>query len=175
MANPFVAEIRLFAGNFPPIGWAFCNGQLMSIPQNTALFSLLGTNFGGDGRSTFGLPNLQANAPMHWGNGVGLTPRDIGEVGGTPSVTLLSNQIPAHTHNFQCGSGSKGDNNAVTNNVAADEKTGTIQSYAAAADSTVMSPLMIGPTPPSQPHENRQPFLCLNFIIALQGVFPTRP
>src|SRR5580704_589967 len=101
MANPFVAEIRIFAGNFPPTGWATCDGQLMPISQNTALFSLLGTTYGGDGKSTFALPNLQGSAPMHQGQGPGLTLRDLGETGGEQAVTLLTSEIPAHNHTIQ--------------------------------------------------------------------------
>ncbi len=173
MANPFVAEIRIFAGNFAPKGWALCNGQILSISQNTALFSLLGTTFGGNGTSNFGLPNLQGSVPMHWGNGAGLTQRVIGESGGTPTVTLLSSEVASHSHAFNCGSGSKGDNNTVANQVNADEKTGTIQTYATATDGTTMSPGMLA-SASSQPHENMQPYQALNFIIALQGVYPAR-
>jgi microcystin-dependent protein len=174
MPNQYLGEIRIFAGNFAPQGWALCNGQILSISQNTALFSLLGTYYGGNGTSTFALPNLQSNVPMHWGNGVGLSATVLGETQGTPSVTLTSNMIPPHSHPFQCGSGSKGDSNVVANNVAADEKTGTIQTYATAPDATRMNPNMIAPTPNSLPHENRQPFLTLSFIIALQGAYPPR-
>src|SRR6266540_4826913 len=100
MSDPYLGEIRIFAGNFAPRGWAFCLGQLLSISQNTALFSLLGTNFGGDGRTTFGLPNLQGRAPMHWGDGPGLTPRSIGETAGSDTSTLITLQMPAHTHSL---------------------------------------------------------------------------
>jgi microcystin-dependent protein len=172
MAEPFVAEIRIFAGNFAPKGWALCNGQILSISQNTALFSLLGTTYGGNGTSNFALPNFQGSAPMHWGFGAGLTQRFIGESGGTQTVTLLSGEVPAHVHTFNCGSGSKGDNNTVANQVLADEKTGGIQTYAAATDGTLMSPLAA--TPASLPHENMQPYQVLNFIIALQGIYPAR-
>src|SRR5262252_1195098 len=101
MSNPFVAEIRIFTGNFAPTGWAQCNGQLLPISQNTALFSLLGTFYGGDGKSTFALPNMQGNAPMMWGQGPGLTDRVIGEIAGSPSVTLISTEMPAHTHSYK--------------------------------------------------------------------------
>jgi len=174
MAEQFLAEIRIFAGNFAPRGWALCNGQILSISQNTALFSLLGTTYGGNGTSNFALPNLQGCVPMHQGTGAGLTPRVLGETGGTQTVTLLSNEVPVHVHTFNCGSGSKGDNNTVAGQVLADEKTGTIQTYATASDGTTMSPQMIAATPASQPHENMQPYQCLNFIIALQGIYPAR-
>jgi microcystin-dependent protein len=173
MANPFLAEIRIFAGNFAPRGWALCNGQILSISQNTALFSLLGTFYGGDGRSNFGLPNLQGCAPMHQGSGAGLTPRVLGETGGTTTVTLLSNQVPSHNHTYSASSGTKGDTDAVTGNVNADEKSPNV-AYAAAKDATMMNPAMIQPTPASLPHENMQAYLCLTFIIALQGIFPAR-
>jgi len=172
MAEPFLAEIRIFAGNFAPKGWALCNGQIMSIAQNAALFSLLGVNFGGNGTSTFGLPNLQGSVPMHWGSGAGLSQRTIGESGGTDTVTLLLNQIPAHVHTFNCGSGSKGDGNTAAGQILADEKTGGIQTYATATDGTLMGQL--APTQTSQPHQNMQPYQVLNFIIALQGIFPSR-
>jgi microcystin-dependent protein len=172
MANPFLAEIRIFAGNFAPQGWSLCNGQLLSISQNAALFSLLGTNFGGDGRSNFGLPNLQNNAPMHWGNGAGLTPRVLGEVGGTTSVTLISSQVPQHNHTYTATSGSKGDTNTVAGNVNADEKAPAV-AYATAADNTIMNPGMLVATPTGI-HDNLQPYLGLNFIIAMRGVYPSR-
>jgi len=174
MANPFVAEIRMFAGNFAPKGWALCNGQVMPISQNTALFSLLGTQFGGNGVSNFALPNLQGMAPMHQGSGPGLTPRTVGETGGETSVTLLSTQVPSHSHTYNCGAGSKGDTDAIANQVNADEQSGTQQIYATATDGTLMSPSMIQPTPASLPHQNMQPYVAVSFIIALQGVFPPR-
>src|SRR5436190_24307033 len=123
MSSPFVAEIRIFAGNFAPTGWALCDGQLLAISQNTALFSLLGTQYGGDGKSTFGLPNLQGSAPMHQGSGAGLSQRFVGEQGGTDNVTLIASEVPGHTHGtFGCGAGSKGTNNTPSNEVLADEK-----------------------------------------------------
>lgn len=175
MANPYLAEIRIFAGNFAPKGWALCNGQILPISQNTALFSLLGTNYGGNGTSNFGLPNLQGMAPMHWGNGAGLTPRVIGETGGEVAVGLTSNQVGVHQHGWLCGAaGSKGENNTVTGEVNADTATGTFQAYATTSSGPAMSPGLIQPTQASGSHENRQPYQVLNFIIALQGVFPPR-
>ena len=173
MSEPFVAEIRIFAGNFPPRGWALCNGQLMAISQNTALFSLLGTTYGGNGTSNFALPNLQGMAPMHAGQGPGLTDRVLGETGGAPTVTLLSSQVPAHTHTYSAGAGGRGNVSTVAGHVNTDAAALT-NIFGSAADSTVMNPSMIVPTPASVPHENSQPYQVLNFIIALQGVFPAR-
>jgi len=174
MANPFVAEIRIFSGNFAPKGWALCNGQLLAISSNTALFSLLGTQFGGNGISTFALPNLQGMAPMHQGNGAGLTPRVVGETGGTSTVTILASEVPSHNHSYNAGSGSKGESDVLANQVNCDEQTGTQQIYATTSDGSVMSPSMIQATPASVPHENMQPYQCLTFIIAMQGIFPAR-
>lgn len=174
MSQAFLGEIRIFAGNFAPRGWQFCNGQILAISQYAALFSLLGTTYGGNGTSNFALPNLQGYVPMHFGNGAGLTPRVLGETGGSQTVTLLATEIPAHTHVFNCGSGSKGDNNTVAGQVLADEKTGGIQTYAATSDGTVMNPATLAATPASLPHENMQPYLTVNFIIAMAGIYPTR-
>jgi len=173
MANPFVAEIRMFGGNFAPRGWALCNGQIMAISQNTALFSLLGTTYGGDGKSNFALPNLQGCAPMHWGQGPGLTDRVLGEAGGETTVTLTAQQIPSHPHTYNCGAGSKGETDTVTNQVNCDEQTGTQQIYATSTDGTLMNANMLQ-SQGNLPHLNQQPFLCVTFIIALQGVFPPR-
>jgi microcystin-dependent protein len=174
MANPFVAEIRMFAGNFAPVGWALCNGQLLPISQYTALFSLIGIYYGGNGTSNFALPNLQGMAPMHQGNGAGLTPRVIGDVGGESTVTLLSTQIPPHNHAYNCGAGSKGETNTLAGQVNCDEQAGTASIYATTTDGSVMSPAAVQPLSSSQPHENTQPYQCLSFIIALQGIFPAR-
>src|SRR5271165_6538368 len=122
MSNPFVAEIRIFCGNFAPVGWAFCNGQILPISQNTALFSLLGTTYGGDGRSTFALPNLAGCAPVHVGQGPGLSQYFLGETGGSSTVSLLSTEVPQHAHTYNASSGTKGDTNTVGGNVNADEK-----------------------------------------------------
>jgi microcystin-dependent protein len=174
MSQPFLGEIQLFAGNFAPKGYALCAGQILAISQNTALFSLLGTNFGGNGTSNFALPDLRGRIPISQGQGPGLTPYSVGENGGAESVTLLSNQVGAHNHTFGCGSGTKGENNTVSNEVAADEVTGTL-AYSTTADSTVMSAAMIAPTAgASQPHENRQPYVTVNYIIATSGIFPAR-
>jgi len=170
--NQYLGEIRVFAGNFAPSGWALCNGQLLSISQNTALFSLLGTTYGGNGTSTFALPNLQNMVPMSFGNGSGLTPRVQGETAGETTVTLTFNQVGAHNHTFGCAAGSKGENATVTNQSNGDLLPGT-NVYATAKDSTIMNPGMLKPTP-SGPHENMQPYLGVTFIIALTGVYPAR-
>jgi microcystin-dependent protein len=176
MADQFVAEIRIFAGNFAPVGWAFCDGQILPISQNTALFSLLGTTYGGDGRTNFALPNLQGAAPLQAGQGPGLSLRNLGETGGEESVTLLESQMPAHTHVVQCYNG-PGDLNTPANNAWGAAHTGKtpINCYAAAATNSVpMSPFGVSVTGGNLPHNNMPPYLALNFIIALQGIFPAR-
>ena len=156
MSDQFVAEIRIFPFNFPPNGWAFCDGQLMPISQNTALFSLLGTTYGGDGKSTFALPDMQGNAPMQPGQGQGLSLRDLGEMSGVESITLLQSEIPVHTHSLQAVAGAVAFYNATTPN-------------------TPMGFNAVGLAGGSLPHNNMQPYLTLNFCIALQGIFPQRP
>src|SRR5579884_2122904 len=175
MSNPFVAEIRIFAGNFAPRGWALCNGQLMPISQNTALFSLLGTTYGGDGKSTFALPNLQGSAPMQQGQGPGLSLRDLGETGGEQFLTLLQSEMPAHVHTVMAATGG-GGSSAPANNAWASGAKGLGDLYSPSNSSTnvQMSPLAVSITGGSQPHNNMMPYLCLTFIIALQGVFPPR-
>jgi microcystin-dependent protein len=171
MADPFVGEIRTFGFNFPPKGWAQCNGQLIPISQNTALFALLGTYYGGDGKSTFALPNLQGSSPMDQGQGQGLSERYIGEVGGEGQLTLLQSEMPAHSH-LVSGSGRPANENDPNN------------SYWGAAVANMYNPTA---NPPQQmafqtlgsaggglPHNNMQPYLVLNFCIALQGIFPPR-
>lgn len=176
MADPFVGEIRIFAGNFAPRGWAFCDGQLLPVSQNTALFSILGNMYGGDGKTNFALPNLQGRAPMHQGAGPGLTPRTIGEFGGTSTVTLLESEIPSHTHQPQAYSGAAGSADP-TNQVWAKAVAGRGSDYLAyaATTSATMSAQAVVPAGGSQPHNNMQPYLGLSFIIALQGVYPARP
>lgn len=170
MSDPFVAEIRIFPFNFPPKGWAFCQGQLMPISQNTALFSLLGTTYGGDGKSTFALPDMQGNAPMQPGQGQGLSLRDLGEMSGVESITLLVSEIPVHTHAM-----------------VADEDDGAFLTptgmlfgagnalYSSAAPNTNLAPQALSPAGGGLPHNNMQPYLTLNYCIALQGIFPQRP
>ncbi|MFL6161777.1 MAG: phage tail protein [Jatrophihabitantaceae bacterium] len=177
MTDPFLAEIRTFAGNFAPTGWALCNGQLMSISQNTALFSLLGTTYGGDGRVTFGLPNLQGSAPIQQGQGPGLTPRYLGEIGGSPTVTLITSEMPQHTHTAWAVDDS-GDNTSPTNNTWAQALKGRVGDplYSAGVQPNLtMNQQTVLPTGGGQPHNNLQPYLCVTFIIALQGIFPQRP
>jgi microcystin-dependent protein len=174
MSNPFLAEIRIFAGNFAPKGWAQCNGQIVPISQNTALFSLLGTTYGGDGKSNFALPNLQGCAPMHAGQGPGLSLRDLGETGGEQTVTLLQTEMPAHSHTVQCLS--SGDaNNSPQGNIWAGGGRGAPPIYTSStAHNVPMNPLGTSITGGDLPHNNMPPFLGLTFIIALQGVFPAR-
>lgn len=175
MTDPFVAEIRMFAGNFAPSGWALCNGQLMPISQNTALFSLLGTMYGGDGKSTFGLPNLMGAAPMQQGQGPGLSQRFQGEMAGEPAVTLLSSEMPTHSH-LPSTSSTPGTTGSPTNDIWASAAYGKGAQllYSADVPNTTMSPAAIGVTGGSQPHNNMPPYLCVTFIIALQGIFPAR-
>jgi microcystin-dependent protein len=171
MSDPFVAEIRIFPFNFPPKGWAFCNGQLMPISQNTALFSLLGTTYGGDGKSTFALPDMQGNAPMQQGQGKGLSLRDLGEMSGVDNVTLLLSEIPLHTHTM-ANSKADGNDSSPANELFA--KGIGISMYAAPGPLTQLDPNMVVPAGGGLPHNNMQPYLALNFCIALQGVFPPR-
>jgi len=174
MADPFVAEIRIFPFNFAPTGWAFCNGQLLPISQNTALFSLLGTTYGGDGKSTFALPDLQGNAPMHPGQGSGLSLHDLGETGGSEVVTLLESEIPVHTHTIQAAN-FPGDIQAPTTAVAlARSAGGNAYQNVTNQNLVTMAPETLVPAGGGQPHNNMQPYLTLNFCIALQGVFPPR-
>lgn len=173
MADQFIGEIRVVGFNFAPVGWALCNGQLLPISQNTALFSLLGTFYGGNGTSTFALPNLQGSAPMSYGNGAGLSPRSIGEVGGETSVTLLVTQLPAHTHPAMNAPASTAG--APTNAVFGGGGRGKEPAYAPMSTATAMMKTQaIGLTGSNQPHNNLPPYLTLNFIIALQGIFPSR-
>lgn len=173
MADPFVAEIRIFAFNFAPRGWAFCNGQILPISQNTALFSLLGTTYGGNGQSTFALPDLQGNAPMHPGQGQGLSLRDLGEMSGSSDVTLLVSEMPFHNHALLAAGSDPAESNDATNNAMARSKNGS----AYTATLNPLTPMAFQALPPaggSLPHNNMQPYLTLNFCIALQGVFPPR-
>jgi microcystin-dependent protein len=180
--DPFVAEIRIFPFNFPPKGWAFCDGQVLPISQNTALFSLLGTTYGGDGKSTFALPNLQGRGAMHPGQGQGLTLRDLGEEGGTETVTLLQSEIPFHTHALRARNNVAGGQSSPLNAVPAlgawvsGTKTGVVQTYTTGTSNLVpMDPGALAIAGGSLPHTNMQPYLTMNFCIALQGVFPPRP
>jgi microcystin-dependent protein len=167
-SEPFIAEIMIFAGNFPPRGWAFCDGQLLPISQNTALFSLLGTTYGGNGQTTFALPDLRGRVPVHAGQGLGLSSVSLGEVGGAEVVTLTGAQSPAHVHEVAASNGGATASRPSNNFLAAGG------AYATASDGTTMNPAMIRNSGGGQPHENRQPYLALNFCIALQGIFPAR-
>jgi microcystin-dependent protein len=173
--DPFVAEIRIFPFNFAPKGWAFCDGQILPLSQNTALFSLLGTTYGGDGKSNFALPNMQGNAPMHPGQGPGLSLHDLGETGGSDTVSLLESEIPSHNHALRA-SNQPGEDAAAVNealgrsvgaNLYKDNSNGN-------ATPVTMDNRMIAPAGGDQPHNNMQPYLTMNFCIALQGVFPPR-
>jgi microcystin-dependent protein len=171
--DPFVAEIRIFPFNFAPKGWAFCDGQILPLSQNTALFSLLGTTYGGDGKSNFALPNMQGNAPMHPGQGPGLSLHDLGETGGSETVTLLESEIPSHSHVVNCGGNfSIGDTNVPTSNIIAKSSNGN--AYIPQQNLTMMAFQGLPPAGGDQPHNNMMPYLTLNFCIALQGVYPPR-
>lgn len=171
MADPFVAEIRIFPFNFAPQGWAWCDGQLMPLSQNTALFSLLGTTYGGNGKSNFGLPDLQGRAPMHPGQGPGLSLHDLGEIGGSETVTLLESEIPAHSHGMSVSS-QLGLENQVNGQLFA--MGDGINLYGPANSLISMSDQVLAPAGGDQPHNNLQPYLTFYFCIALQGVFPPR-
>jgi microcystin-dependent protein len=174
MSNPFLAEIRIFAGNFAPTGWALCDGQLMPISQNTALFSLLGTTYGGDGKSNFALPNLQGCAPMQAGQGPGLSLRDLGETGGEQTVTLLQTEMPAHSHTAQAVNGVS-STSPVGNAWASGQKGfGNVYAPSNPQTNAQMNPFGTSIAGGNLPHNNMPPFLGLTFIIALQGVFPAR-
>jgi microcystin-dependent protein len=165
MAQPYVGEIRMFAGNFAPVGWMFCEGQLLPISENETLFQLIGTTYGGDGESTFALPDLRGRIPIHQGNGFILA-----ETGGVEEITLTVNQIPAHAHP-QLGSGARASDNQPGNNVFAVVTTTDI--YVTAGPFTPLSPQTVAPVGGSQPHTNFQPYLCIDFIISLFGIFPS--
>jgi microcystin-dependent protein len=173
MSDPFVAEIRIFGFNFAPRGWAFCDGQLLPISQNTALFSLCGTFYGGDGKSTFALPNLQGSAAMHPGQGPALSEHFLGETAGEETVTLLQSEIPAHTHNAQVVGGDPGElqGPSPTRSIA---RSGNGFGYVGGTPNVTLAPQALPVAGGSLPHNNMQPYLTLNFCIALQGIFPAR-
>ena len=171
MPEPFVGEIRIFAGSFAPTGWALCDGQLMPIAQNTALFMLLGNAYGGNGQNTFALPDLRGRVPVQSGQGPGLTPRLRGEAPGAETHTLSVAEIPAHAHPLGA-SAANGNSDAPAGGVMA-RSPAAVPQYAANADATLAASA-VSPTGGSQPHNNMQPYLTLNFIIALQGIFPSR-
>ena len=171
MADPFVAEIRIFPFNFAPKGWAWCDGQLLPLSQNTALFSLLGTTYGGNGKSNFALPDLQGRAPMHPGQGPGLSLHDLGETGGSETVTLLESEIPAHGHALGASEADGVERIPTAQRLA----TGIgVSGYAPAGPLVAMNPSALAPAGGDQPHNNLMPYLTFYFCIALQGVFPPR-
>ena len=170
MSEPFVGQITMFAGNFAPRGWAFCDGQLLDVSQNDALFSLFGTIYGGDGRTTFGLPDLRGRLPLHMGTGPGLSPRTIGAKSGSESVTVVTTQLPSHTHPLQ-GSTDSATTPDPSGNVFA-RSSG--DAYGSEFSASNMSPAALGSSGGSQAHSNMQPWLGINFIVALAGVFPSR-
>jgi microcystin-dependent protein len=172
MADPFVAEIRIFPFNFAPKGWAWCDGQLLPLSQNTALFSLLGTTYGGNGKSNFALPDLQGRAPMHPGQGPGLSLHDLGETGGSETVSLLQSEMPAHTHGLRAYRSDPADHFQPTGATLARANNGN--AYNAAANLVPMGFESLAPAGGDQPHNNMQPYLTFYFCIALQGVFPPR-
>jgi microcystin-dependent protein len=178
MADPFVAEIRMFPFNFAPRGWAWCDGQIMPLSQNTALFALLGTTYGGNGKSTFALPDLMGRAAMHPGQGPGLSLHDLGETGGSDTVTLLESEIPAHAHTVEAAgvTGSQASPTGATwAATGARLRPGTPIYAPGGPGNTSMSPMATSPTGGDQPHNNMMPYLTFYFCIALQGVFPPRP
>jgi microcystin-dependent protein len=169
--DPYLAQVMMFGGNFAPLGWAFCQGQLMSIAQNTALFSLIGTTYGGDGQTTFGLPDFRGRAGVGTGQGPGLSAYDLGEVTGTEGVTLTTQQMAQHNHGI-VGNGGEGGN--ALPNGAYPGKSPNDNLYATTQDGTAMGPQMVGLTGNSQPVSIIQPLLALSFIIAVEGIYPSR-
>lgn len=172
MSEPFIAEIRIFAGNFAPRGWAFCNGQLLPIAQNTALFALIGTTYGGDGRTTTALPDMQGRAPMHPGRGPGLTQRRLGEKTGVETVTLTEAQMPAHSHGISGTTALSSASTPTASTRSARSRRGSV--YGPNQNMVSMASNAVGQTGGSQAHNNLQPYLTLNYIIALTGLFPSR-
>lgn len=170
--NPYLGEIRIFSGNFAPKGWAFCNGQLLSIQSNTALFALLGTYYGGNGTTTFALPNLQSRIPIHQGQGQGLSPYNIGQLGGTENETINTQQMPQHNHTINAV-GSNGGANRVGNNLLANATSGNVYNPAPSDGTTLNAQAMSGQGN-NQPHNDIQPYLAVSYIIATQGIFPPR-
>ncbi len=171
MSEPFVGEIRMFAGNFAPQGWAFCDGQLLAVSQNDALFSLLGTIYGGDGRTTFGLPDMRGRIPIHAGTGPGLAPRRLGAKGGSEKVTLTVNQLPSHTHPGRGSADNGADPNPNGNFLASST---VVQAYATETPDTNFAANAVTEVGGSRSHTNLMPFVCINFIIALVGIYPSR-
>lgn len=176
MSEPFVGEVRMFAGNFAPRGWAFCDGQLLAVSQNDALFSLLGTIYGGDGRTTFGLPDLRGRIPIHAGSGPGLSPRRLGAKAGSENETLTVNQLPSHRHDWQATSASAANRSPVgsPNAFSYAQPINTMVFRDGTPTVAAMNTGMVSNTGGSRSHSNLQPFLCIHFIIALVGIYPSR-
>lgn len=172
MSQPYIGEIRIFAGNFAPVGWLFCQGQTLAISENDTLFNLIGTTYGGDGQTTFNLPDLRSRVPVHMGTGSGLSSRTIGELGGTETVTLTVNQIPAHSHVPQANSGT-GTSTDPKNNFWAAQPALLQYSPNGTANANLPANTIVN-TGGSQPHDNMIPFLVVNFIISLFGTFPSQ-
>ncbi len=170
MSQPFVGEIRMFGGNFAPAGWSLCSGQLMAISENETLFNLIGTTYGGDGQSTFALPNLQGRLPIHSGTGAGLSARQLGESLGTEAVAVTTNQVPTHTHNF-VGTNAQATDRGQAGRVPAIARG---QHYVKEGTLGAMHAASISQVGGNQPHNNLQPYLCVNFIISLYGIFPSQ-
>jgi microcystin-dependent protein len=175
MSDQFVAEIRIFPFNFAPTGWAFCNGQILPVSQNTALFSLLGTTYGGNGQSTFALPDMQGNAPMHPNSTPPLSTHDLGEQNGSETVTLLQTEMPVHNHFVQCKGTPPPANAGIPDPAVTFARSSGGTAYTPLANAGAMNQAMIGITGGNSPHNNMMPYLTLNFCIALQGIFPARP
>ncbi len=171
MSEPFVGEIRMFAGNFAPRGWAFCDGQLLAVSQNDALFSLLGTTYGGDGRTTFALPDVRGRVPVHAGTGPGLSQRRLGTKAGAENVTLTTNQLPSHGHTLSASGASADSTNAAGQVLA---KVTGANLYRANGGQQSLNTAAISATGGSRPHSNVMPFLCVNYIVALFGIYPSR-
>jgi len=171
MSEPFVGEIRMFAGNFAPRGWAFCDGQLLAVSQNDALFSLLGTIYGGDGRTTFGLPDLRGRIPIHAGSGPGLLPRQLGSKGGSETETITVNQLPSHSHVMRASTNAASGNDP-TGGLIGDSP--SVDVFTESSPSVSLAPEAISTVGGSRSHTNLMPFLCIHFIIALLGIYPSR-
>lgn len=171
MSDPFIGEIKMFAGNFAPRGWALCDGQLLAVAQNDALFSLFGTIYGGDGRTTFGLPDLRGRIPIHYGSGPGLTPRNIGQKSGAENVTLTVNTLPSHGHPLQASANAGTDANPSSKVLGASP---SVRLYRPVNPTAPMSTNAITQVGGSQSHPNVMPFQCINFVVALIGIYPPR-
>jgi microcystin-dependent protein len=175
MGQPYVGEIRMFAGNFAPAGWAFCNGQTMAISQNQVLFALLGTTFGGDGVQTYNLPDMQGRVPVHFGQGPGLSNVNVGDRSGVETVTLTANQVPSHNHPWTAmGAAGSADKEKLPGGYLANGPLPVYDNAATPATTTQLNPSMTAPVGGNQPHSNMGPYVCVNFIVALQGIFPSQ-